>query len=217
MKILHLTDTHLGAWWPVQGAPADWSRAQDHHQALCRALELGAVHGVDLIVHTGDVFDRSVPPAPWVHAAAQELARAAERCPVVVMPGNHDRHGLRRLLPLHVPDLYVLDGPEHLRFGSVRLGAVPYRRDARAWAQGARQAVAGGVDLLLAHQAFDGAWAPGITFRVGAQADTVGAAHLPAGVGAVLCGHIHPRQTLQIGGVAVVHPGPTAHTSFGDR
>jgi len=227
MRLLHLTDTHLGARWAVArgpgGPPVGWSRAVDHQQALDRALDLADELDVDAVVHTGDVFDRSKPPWRWVQAAADSLARAARRRPVVVLSGNHDRHGLFRTLPLHVPDLHIVDRPARLRLqtraGSVVLGCVPYRRNVPGFVHGVRTALAGGADLLLTHQAFDGVVVPGLTFRVGAQRDTVGAQHLqglPAPQ-AILCGHIHPRQVVDCGGVPVVHPGCLLHTAVRDR
>jgi DNA repair exonuclease SbcCD nuclease subunit len=222
MRILHLTDTHLGAWRPVLGAPPDWSRAADHHAALVGALSLADELDVDLVVHTGDVFDRSRPPWRWVQAAAQALTGAARRRPVVVLSGNHDRHGLSRTLPLHVPDLHIVDKPANLalrlRSGALRLAAVPYSRSVQGWVHGATVALGPGADLMLAHQAFHGVVVPGLTFRIGAQADTVGARHL-AGlppVQAILCGHIHPRQVVDCGDVPVVHPGCLVHTALRD-
>lgn len=230
MRILHLTDTHLGAWWPLApdaSVPRGWSRAVDHHRAFERALDRADELDVDLIVHTGDVFDRGRPPWRWVQAAADALTRAAARRPVVVLSGNHDRHGLSKTLPLHVPGLHIVDRPENVEIRGhsgdrVRLACVPYRRNVLGWVHGAHQALAGGADLLLAHQSFDGVRVPGLTFRVGAQRDTVGVEHLGVGEGdgpvhAVLCGHIHPRQVVACGPVPVVHPGCLVHTAMRDR
>lgn len=223
MRVLHLTDTHLGAWWRVNGAPPGWSRAADHHQAFEGALDLADELAVDVIIHTGDVFDRSRPPWAWVNAAAEALTRAARRRPVIVLSGNHDRHGLSRTLPLHVPDLHIVDTPQHLVLrlptGTLRLACVPYSRSVTGWVHGATKALTPGADLLLTHQAFHGVVVPGLTFRVGAQPDTVGAAHLdglPPPL-AILCGHIHPRQVVDCAGVPVVHPGCLVHTAFRDR
>lgn len=209
------------------GAPRTWSRAVDHQRALERALALADDLDVDLIVHSGDVFDRSRPPWRWVVAGAEALRAAALRRPVVVISGNHDRLGLTRTLPQRVPDLHIIDRPGLVRIrtrqGSIRLACVPYRRNVIGWVHGATQALAGGADLLIAHQAFDGVVVPGLTFRVGAQRDTVGASHLRVASGgapsvqAILCGHIHPRQVVDCGGVPVVHPGCLTHTAMRDR
>ena len=229
MRLLHLTDTHLGARFsgrPTTGVaapPRGWSRAQDHQDALDRALALADELDVDAVVHSGDVFDRSKPPWRWLKAAAESLARAARERPVVVLSGNHDRLGLTRTLPLHVPDLHIVDRPTNLtlrlRSGEVRLACVPYRRNVPGFRHGLEQALGPGADLMVCHQAFDGVVVPGLTFRVGAQRDTVGAGDfdgLPR-PDAILCGHIPPRQVVPCGGVPVVHPGCLLHTAMRDR
>jgi DNA repair exonuclease SbcCD nuclease subunit len=216
MKILHLTDTHIGNHLSVQGAPDNWVRGDDHALAMARALQPALDGQVDLVVHSGDVFNRSRPSVRAMQQASALLIRAARRVPVVLIPGNHDRWGLARSLPRGARGLHVCDGPERLTFGPVALALVPFQRRADAWARAARQAVGGGVDLLVAHQAFDGARVPGLTFRVGQQPDTLGEQHLPSGVRHILCGHIHPRQVTQVGAAAVVQPGSTERTSFSE-
>jgi predicted phosphodiesterase len=117
------------------------------------------------------------------------LTELAHRVPVVVIAGDHDRRGLRRHLPTGAPGLIVVDEPTRLPVD----------------------------DLLVCLQSFDGAQVPGLTFRVGKQRETVGAQHLPPCVRFVLCGHIHPRQVVEVGDAVVVHPGSTERTSFHER
>ena len=95
MRILQLSDTHLGVRSrPPIGAPPGWSRADDHRLAFDRALALAV--DVDLVVHTGDLFDRSRPPRKAAEEAIAALAAVARRVPVIVLRGNHDRRGLHR-------------------------------------------------------------------------------------------------------------------------
>jgi DNA repair exonuclease SbcCD nuclease subunit len=215
VKLLHVTDTHLGAIRAVRGGPRGWSRAADHQAALEAALALAEVEDVDLVLHSGDLFDRSRPPRKAMVLAAETLLEAARRRRVVLMPGNHDRRGLRRWLP-HA-SLEVHDRPARVEVGGVILGLVPFVREAEAFAGEAAALAAGGIDLLVAHQAFDGARVPGLVFRAGAQRDTIGEAHLPASVRHVLCGHLHPRQVTRVGGAEVVQPGSTERTSWSER
>jgi DNA repair exonuclease SbcCD nuclease subunit len=217
VHVLHLTDTHLGIHRYVRGGPPRWTRADDHENSFRRALAPALREEVDLVVHTGDLFNRSRPPTRAVARAAAVLREVARRVPVVILPGNHDRRGLRRHLPHPDPGLRVVDRPTRVVVAGLALAAVPFLRTAEGWAEGARRAVGPGADLLLAHQAFHGARVPGLTFRVGAQRDTVGAAHLPRGVTHVLCGHIHPRQVLRVGAAEVVHPGSTERAAFSER
>lgn len=214
MRLLHLTDTHLGMRRHVLGAPRGWSRADDHHDAMAQALAPALRGEVDLVVHSGDVFDRSSPPRAAVHRAGVLLREVARRVPVVVIAGNHDRRGIRRWLP-H-PELHVVDQPRRCVVAGVALALVPYARDAASWALRARTAVGPGVDLLVAHQSFHGAQVPGHRFRVGGHRETVGAQHLPGGVRHILCGHLHPRQVTQVGDATVVQPGSTERTSWSE-
>ena len=216
MRFLQLSDTHLGVRRFVPGAPAGWSRADDHLAAMRAALDLALAQGVDLVLHTGDLFDRSRPPARVIAQAASLLVETARRVPVVVLAGNHDRRGLRPHLPLLCPGLHVVDQGERLVLAGIALAVVPFLADAQGWAAVARRAVGPGVDLLLCHQAVDGCQVPGFTFRAGAQRDTLGTAHLPPGAPAILSGHLHPRQALDLGGVPVLMPGSTERTSFGE-
>ncbi len=74
MRILHLTDTHLGAWWRVHGAPPGWSRAGDHQLGLQRAL--GAAGGV--VMDGRDIGTVVLPDSElkiYLDAALDERAR----------------------------------------------------------------------------------------------------------------------------------------------
>ncbi len=214
MKILHLSDTHIGRSAKPQPG---WSVEEIHLWAWDQAVAPAMRGEVDLVLHTGDVFDRSRPPAAAMAALALRLRELARRVPVVVLGGNHDRARLHRSLPMGVPNLYVVRGAQHLRVAGVRLACVNYLRCAQAWGLAATQAWGGGADFVLAHQAFDGARVPGFSFKAGRQRDTVGEAQLPVGAKWVLCGHIHPRQSLSLGAAQVVHPGSTAMTSMAEE
>lgn len=221
MRILHLSDSHLGRTLRVRGAPRGWTRALDHRAAVEHAVL--AAGPVDLVVHTGDLFDRSRPPRAEVAQAAGWLVGLAQRVPVVVLRGNHDRRGLSRTVPVTTPGLHVVDHATRLVVAGLTLACVPFLSDAAGWAAAALRAVGPGADLLLCHQAVDGCHVPGVggrsvfTFRVGAQRDTIGARHLPPGVTHLLCGHLHPRQVVGLGPATVVMPGSTERTSFSER
>ncbi|MFT5460631.1 MAG: exonuclease SbcD [Myxococcota bacterium] len=217
MRMLQLGDTHLGARRRLWNAPSGWSRADDHLAALEAALA-PALHGeVDLVVHTGDLFDRSRPPARAIDGACRLFRQVARRAPLVLLAGNHDRHGLRPSLGGGGGNLHVVDTPTRLSVAGLVLALVPHRRRAEEWAVAARQAVGCGVDLLITHQGFAGARVPGFTFQVGRPAETVDARHLPSGVPLVLSGHLHPRQVVRCGGTPVVYAGSTERTSFSER
>lgn len=208
MRILQISDTHLGARLNARG-PAGWTRADDHFEALRRALEPALREEVDLVVHAGDVFDRSRPPARDVLRGGELFRQVARRVPVLGIAGNHDRRGIRRWLPHR--SLRFTDVPVVERACGLRVGMLPYRRDPERFA--ADLARLGGLDLLVCHQGFDGSRVPGFTFRPGRPTETI--PRLPAGL-LVAAGHIHPRQVVQVGGATVVHGGSTERTSFSE-
>jgi DNA repair exonuclease SbcCD nuclease subunit len=213
MRILQLGDTHLGAAMRAHG-PSGWSRAHDHHAALEASLQPVFRGEVDLVLHTGDVFDRSRPPRRWVEAAGELLLRVARHVPVLGIAGNHDRRGIRRWLP-H-PQLSFVDQPTRVVVGEVAIGLVPYCRTPEGFARAAARATGPGVDLLAMHQAPHGSRVPGLVFQAGVHGGTVGAEHLPAGVRHVACGHIHPRQVVPLGRATVVCGGSTERTAFSE-
>ncbi len=210
MRLLHVTDTHLGVDRWFRGAPRGWRRADDHASALRTAL--AAAGEVDLVVHTGDLFDRSRPPARAVAEARALLANLG--VPLLLLPGNHDRRGLAGHFPGGIPGATIVDRPATVRLAGIDVAVVPWAAEATSWAAQAR---ALGGDLLVCHQSFHGARVPGFTFRSGHHAETVGAHQVPRRFPVVLCGHIHPRQVLTLGESVVVHPGSAERTSFSER
>lgn len=216
MRILHVTDSHLGVERRVLGAPRGYRRSDDHLDALRDALGPALREDVDLVVHSGDLFDRSRPPTRVLVEAAALLADVARRTPVLLVNGNHDWRGYRRAFPVPPPGLDVVGAPARRVVRGVAIALVPWMPTAGKWASAAEEAVGPGADLLVCHQAFDGARVPGLTFRAGVQADTLGPEHLPA-VRHVLCGHIHPRQRVRVGEAEVVMPGSTERTAFSER
>ena len=213
MRVLHLADTHLGAWLRVHGAPEGWSRADEHATAMERALIPALQAEVDLVVHGGDLFDSRTPSRKLVRWTADLLARVAARVPVVLIPGNHDPAALLRVFRMPPVGVHIVDAPSRLRLGELTIAAVPFKRSVAGFERGAAEAVGPGADLLLIHQAVSGCSVPRFTFRVGKPAGTVGLEHLPSGPRWAMGGHLHPRQRVELGELEVVYPGATARTA----
>jgi len=213
MRILQLGDTHLGLACRTWGGPPGWQRSHDFLRAVEVLLQPALAGEVDLVVHTGDVFDRSSPPRAAVEAAVALFERVADCCPMVVVRGNHDRKGLGKSLGRSRGNLHIVDEHTVLDVAGLRMALVPHRRQAADWADDAAAVSAGGVDLLVCHQGVDGVRVPGFTFRVGRPAETLGVEHIPAGVRHILSGHIHPRQVVRLGDTEVVYGGSTERTA----
>jgi exonuclease SbcD len=85
VRILHTSDWHLGRHFHGQGMLAHQAAYADHLIATIEAEE------VDLVVVSGDVYDRALPPVDAVQLADDTFARlAASRARVVMTSGNHD-------------------------------------------------------------------------------------------------------------------------------
>jgi exonuclease SbcD len=85
VRILHTSDWHLGR--SFHGV--DLLQAQAAH--LDHLVETARTEQVDLVVVSGDVHDRALPPVGAVDLASDVLARlAGQGVRVVVTSGNHD-------------------------------------------------------------------------------------------------------------------------------
>jgi len=213
MRVLHLADTHLGAWLRAHGAPEDWSRADEHAAAFELALTPALRGEVDLVVHGGDLFDSRTPSRKLVRWTADVLAQVSSRVPLVLIPGNHDPAALLRVFRIPPTGLHIVDAPVRLRFGEIAIAAVPFKRSEQGFERAAVTAVGPGADVLLMHQAVSGCKVPRFTFRVGKPAGTIGVEHLPEGPRWAMGGHLHPRQRVRLGDLEVVYPGAAVRTA----
>ena len=85
MRVLHTSDWHLGRSFHRVGMLDAQAAYVDH------LLDVVAAEQVDLVVVSGDVHDRALPPVDAVELADETFARlAASRASVVVSSGNHD-------------------------------------------------------------------------------------------------------------------------------
>ena len=85
MRILHTSDWHLGRSFHREDLLGHQGAFVDH------LLEVVAAEEVDVVVVSGDVYDRALPHVDAVALADEAFARlAASRARVVVSSGNHD-------------------------------------------------------------------------------------------------------------------------------
>lgn len=96
MKILHLSDIHLGSSFshgkinPKTGLN---TRLEDFTKSLKTCIDSAIASEVDLVLFGGDAFPDSTP-APYIQSAfANEFRRLAHaNIPTVLLVGNHDQH-----------------------------------------------------------------------------------------------------------------------------
>ena len=87
MRILHTADWHLGRLFYNEHLTTDQAHILDH-----QFFPLLKEEQIDLVVLSGDVFDRSVPPIEAIELWDSVLHRLAftEKIPMVAISGNHD-------------------------------------------------------------------------------------------------------------------------------
>ena len=85
MRIAHTSDWHLGRRWKGQRRLDEMEAVLDHLASFIES------ESIDLVVHSGDVFDTRHPPAEAERLANEFFVRVGKAgVPSVVIAGNHD-------------------------------------------------------------------------------------------------------------------------------
>lgn len=227
MRVLFVSDTHLGFDLPMHPRVSRRRRGPDFFSNFERALEPALAGQADLVIHGGDLLYRSRVPLSLADAALAPLKRVASMgVPVLLVPGNHERARMPYpLLALH-EGLYVFDRPRSVVIEARGVRAAftgfPYTREIRRrfpemLVEARRGAPSTDVRVLCLHHCIEGATCgPGnFTFRSGP--DVIRAADLPRGVAVTLSGHIHRHQVLRLAGrPPVIYAGSVERTSFAE-
>ncbi|MGZ5212157.1 MAG: metallophosphoesterase family protein [Actinomycetota bacterium] len=137
MKILHTSDWHIGK------RLGRHDRMEEFREVLAEVVRIADERKVDLVVVSGDVWDRPIPPMDALALGLQTLLRLAERGPVIAVAGNHDSPELFEALapllrPRNVfltgtvkrPDEGGVLGPEELGVPAV-VASFPFLREGR--------------------------------------------------------------------------------------
>jgi DNA repair exonuclease SbcCD nuclease subunit len=233
IRILLLADSHLGFDLPLRPRVDRRRRGNDFIANYAAALAPALGGEVDLVVHAGDVFDRSVVAPSVAYQALDPLRRvAASGVPVFIVPGNHERSRIPHVRFASHPLVHVFDTPRtfvvEVRGTTIALSGFPYvRENVRAnfgdvleetkWRQ--RDAE---VRILCFHHCVEGATVGPADFTFTSAEDVIRARDLPAEFAAVLSGHIHRQQVLthDLAGRAlatpVLYPGSIERTSVAE-
>ena len=85
MRLMHTSDWHLGRTFHGQSLLAD------QEAVLCALADLAVTHGVDVVLISGDLYDRAVPSPEAVQCATRVLGRIRSAgISIVAISGNHD-------------------------------------------------------------------------------------------------------------------------------
>jgi len=234
IRILFLADTHLGFDLAFRPRIERRRRGPEFFANFERALQPALNGRVDCVVHGGDLLYRSKVPARLVAMAFEPLKAVADRgVPIYLVPGNHERSAVpHRHLAEH-PRIHIFDQPRCFTLQkenfTLALSGFPFVRrgirkrfldqlDQTGW-----RGVEAAVHVLCIHQAIDGATVGPTGYRFRYAADVINASDIPAGIAAVLSGHIHRFQILtqNLKGRSVpapiFYPGSIERTSFAEK
>jgi exonuclease SbcD len=141
MRALHTSDWHLGVT-----CFNTIDRRDDHDRVLTQILGLAKDAKVDVILHTGDLFESKSPSPDVLKYGFEKIDELAEIAPVLVVLGNHDGEGLFELVdsiisrrksaahPIHYVHRGTLRGANYGVFTlptkdgneRIRIGACPF-------------------------------------------------------------------------------------------
>lgn len=135
MKLLHVSDTHVGysVYHRVNSEGLN-QREVDFFDGLHRAIDVAIEQGVDVVLHSGDLFDSVRPTNRAISHVLAEAKRLHDaRIPFVVISGNHEAPRLRetgavlRLLDF-VPGVHAVykGRTEIIRVGELTIHATPH-------------------------------------------------------------------------------------------
>jgi exonuclease SbcD len=187
---------------------------------------------VDVVVHAGDVFDRSRIVPTLAYQAFEPLCRIADRgIPVFIVPGNHERAQLPHLRFASHPGVHVFDRPRtfdiEVRGTTIAIAGFPYERHVRTrfgdvlQRTGWRGSTAA-LRLLCIHQCVEGAAVGPADYTFTTAADVVRIRDVPAEFAAAFSGHIHRHQVLTTdlmrrpAPTPVLYPGSLERTTFAE-
>ena len=96
VKILHLSDIHLGSGFShgkINSETGVNTRLEDFINSLKICIDRAISEPADLVLFGGDAFPNATPP-PYVHEAfASQFRRLADaNIPAILLVGNHDQH-----------------------------------------------------------------------------------------------------------------------------
>ena len=223
MKIVHLSDSHLG-WRELHHTDAEGRnlRERDLYDVFARAVDRILELKPAAVVHSGDLFHGYHPVSAALGVALDQIARLREAgIEFLVIAGNHSTPRVRSIAhPFSLLQRFGVEAvhgePRRLRFGDLGIVAVPHgndREEMAGWIAAAEPDPAARFNVLVAHAGLEG------LARVGAGEP--GAVELPgelleavAGFDYIALGHLHQFDRPRVN---AVYPGSLERMSWGDR
>ena len=149
MRIVHLSDTHLGFRQLHRVDDAGRNvRERDVAAAFSQAIDRAISLAPDAVIHAGDLFDSHHPSAAALSVALDGLARLrAAGIPIVLVAGNHETpraaaaEHIFAVLERFGDGVHALHGaPRTVRVGGLAIQGIPYDNDLARMAAAVRAA-----------------------------------------------------------------------------
>ncbi len=209
VHVLHVSDTHLG--YRQYGL---FEREIDIYDVWNEIIDIALREHVDMVVHSGDLFDTSRPPPQAIREAVRGLRRLRDAgIPVVAVMGDHDVPKRRQLPPnallddlgllatLGLRSVYEARKVRSRSGVEVHVAGVTNQRGPAARQRLhdylARLPPSNGISLLLLHQ----------TLQEVAPDYELGLGDLPRGYSYYALGHIHVHRGWRLGEAYAAYPG----------
>ena len=138
MKVLHLADTHIGysAYNKLDENGIN-QREVDVYNSFSQVVDYAIEKNVDLVLHSGDLFDTVRPSNRAISFAIGQLLRLSNAgIPTVIISGNHETPRLRETGTVfrvfeHIENLYLAYTGESqtFQFGDIKIHALPHCAD----------------------------------------------------------------------------------------
>jgi DNA repair protein SbcD/Mre11 len=168
MRVVHLSDTHLGFRQLHRVDDAGRNvREQDVARAFTEAIDRAIALAPDAVIHSGDLFDSHHPSAAALGVALDGLARLrAAGVPIILIAGNHETP--RAIAAEHIFSVLerfgegvhaVHAGPETIRLGALAVHGIPYDNDVARMTEAIRAArpdADAEASVLVAHVGLTG-------------------------------------------------------------
>jgi DNA repair exonuclease SbcCD nuclease subunit len=218
MRIAHVSDTHLGY---MQYHLRE--RKEDFFKAFERVIDRVIEEGVDLLVHSGDLFESYHPDVESLSFAISQFTRLKEAgIDVIAITGNHDRALRKGTEPPHkilyqLGLLKLLDPFGELEVKGVYFAGLRYLPKRflelfreKYFSRFEERAERSGASVFILHQAVD----PFISYA-GYHPDAyeILASQLPKGFTYYAAGHIHLFRKEELHGGLFSYAGSTEFRS----
>jgi len=217
MRIVATADTHFGYEYG-RTAVTKKESIERMNLAFENVLNEAVSKKADLVLHGGDMFNRSSPKKTVIKKAYDIIHKFAENdIPLVAIPGNHDKSVLPESLINHFnKNIHFINKLTLLGLSEVAILSFPFEGNsprtifekvAKIAKKNPEQKI-----IVLCHQLFDGACFGPHNHVFTKRTDTIETEKLPENVLLVISGHIHRSQELQNG--KVYYTGSTERKSF---